>query len=146
MVNKIRGCCGRRSFRTLSSGQVGITPGSARKADMVDVLHGYTNSLMLRPITSQCRKYQIVGNCFVDSIMSGGLVLGRLPEHVEGIGPREEKSGIFLEAFGDNDTGIVSGMIPDMIFCLVKAESNNPNGWTSMETIRVAGKKSERNA
>jgi hypothetical protein len=80
VVNKIRGCCGRRSFVTLSSGQVGIVPESTRKDNMAVLLHGYTNPLVLRPITGQCHKYQIVGDCFVDSIMSGELVLGRLPE------------------------------------------------------------------
>jgi hypothetical protein len=65
-----------RSFFTTKEGFIGLAPKAARTGDVVCVLLGCSSPLVLRPIES---KYQVVGECYVEGMMRGELLLGPLP-------------------------------------------------------------------
>ena len=80
-------CCNRRVFRTFK-GYLGVGPGILREDDIVYVLL-YKLPFVLRPTvaehdaplgdththpldtTSVCRRFRLVGECYVDEIMEG---------------------------------------------------------------------------
>lgn len=68
-----------RSVIKTSSGLIGIAPEATQKGDVVCVLLGCPSPLILRP--KEAGHYAIVGECYIDGIMTGETFLGQLPEH-----------------------------------------------------------------
>jgi len=67
----------RRRLVTTNDGLVGIVPRAAKKGDVIAVLLGCRESLVLRPTMkngNQC--YKVVGSCYVHAIMEGELMEG----------------------------------------------------------------------
>ena len=92
-------CCNRRVFRT-SKGYLGVGPGILREDDIVCVLP-YKLPFVLRPTvaehdaplgdahthpldtTSVCRRFRLVGECYVDEIMEGKAMDGLEQQNFE---------------------------------------------------------------
>ncbi|RDI80103.1 hypothetical protein Vi05172_g9937 [Venturia inaequalis] len=69
-----------RYFFTTEDGKMGWAPKTAKADDIVCVILGCEASLILREIDEA--RYQVVGECYMDGIMDGELVLGVLPENL----------------------------------------------------------------
>jgi len=67
-----------RSFFTTQEGLIGLAPKRARVGDIVCVLLGCRSPLVLRNVEKA--QYQVVGQCYMDGVMDGELILGSMPE------------------------------------------------------------------
>lgn len=62
-------------------GQVGIGPKTLAEKDQLCILLGCNNPLALRSTQdSNSITYQVVGGCYVDSLLAGEAILGPLPD------------------------------------------------------------------
>ena len=67
-----------RSVIKISNGLVGIAPEATQKEDVICVLLGCSSPLILR--RKAAGHYAIVGECYIDEIVTGETFLGQLPE------------------------------------------------------------------
>lgn len=108
--NWIKAMCYRRSMIRTKTGLFGIAPESARTGEIVVVLFGCSNPLVLRPVHGSIEEYPVVGQCHIDSIMNGEAILGRLPDQFECV--RKDFGSRYRWAFRNNETGEISGEDP----------------------------------
>lgn len=102
-LSQIKRLCSRRSIIKTQSGVLGIAPEATEKGDVVVVIFGCGTPLVLRPVHGSAAEFQVVGECYADSIMNGEPVLGNLPEDVELI---EKDYGCGYEGgYRNNETG-----------------------------------------
>jgi hypothetical protein len=99
--------CSFRSLMRLDNGKIGLAPAATKPGDCVVVLLGCSNPLVLRPVGEAHDSFQIVGECYVDSIMAGETVLGSLPKSVQIVFKQNEQRGRFGFAFRGNETGSI---------------------------------------
>jgi hypothetical protein len=65
----------RRRLVTTNAGLVGLVPRASKRGDIVAVLFGCREPLVLRPCVSQMKScYQVVGSCYVHTVMEGELM------------------------------------------------------------------------
>lgn len=126
----IKVMCSRRSMIRTKSGLLGIAPEATKMGDVVVVLFGYRNPFLLRPVQGSSGEFQVVGECYADSIMGGEMILGSLLEQYE----------LILEDFGfgynwascNNETGEILERDPRYQLLLGKDWPDRPE-WTDFE-------------
>jgi hypothetical protein len=72
IFSQLRQCLYGRCFFVTESGRFGLGPGRARAGDKVSVLFWAEEPLLLRPIPASS-KYQLLGDAWVDDLMSGAI-------------------------------------------------------------------------
>lgn len=71
-----------RSFISTNEGYIGLAPADTRLGDVVCVLLGCPQPVVLRPLAaddSSRDRWQVVGVCYVQGLMSGEAIYGNLP-------------------------------------------------------------------
>lgn len=68
-----------RTLAMMANGLLGLVPEDARPGDIICVLFGFSVPLVLRP--DEGSAFKVVGECYVDGIMSGEPLLGELPNN-----------------------------------------------------------------
>ena len=93
-----------RSFLITKAGYIGLAPKATRPGDRVCVLLGCASPLVIRPVGADSIKFQVVGEAYVDSAMSGEAFLGPLPDHYRYVAKFDIENGYHREAFFDRHT------------------------------------------
>lgn len=76
-INVINGFLIGRSLITTADGRLSMAPDVTIAGDLVCILLGCRSPVVLRPVSDS--KYAVVGECYLDGIMSGEALLGELP-------------------------------------------------------------------
>ncbi|KAF4633144.1 hypothetical protein G7Y89_g4978 [Cudoniella acicularis] len=111
-LNKAQWCCTRRSLISTSNGLLGLAPKATQVGDIVCVLLGCTNPLVMRRTTENSNRYEVVGECYVDSIMRGEAFLGPLPEGITQVTKFDEQLGYDRQAFLNHHTSKIQFVDP----------------------------------
>ena len=69
-----------RTLALTANGLLGLVPRGTRAGDQVCIILGCSKPLILRPVGTSHDSSTIVGECYVDGIMTGEALLGELPE------------------------------------------------------------------
>ncbi|KAI4187128.1 MAG: hypothetical protein LQ348_004135 [Seirophora lacunosa] len=93
-----------RSFIVTADGYVGLAPKTARHGDVVAVLMGCQSPILLHP--NHDEEYLVVGEGYVDGLMTGEAFLGPLPSNWQRVARYDESSGISWDAFIDRGRGV----------------------------------------
>lgn len=99
-------CRGRSLFAT-EDGKIGLGPAAMQKGDVLAVLLGCPNVMVLRPLADQSH-YQGIGTANCSGLMDGQAILGPLPDGVETVSVLNEDTGANLPAFKHTSTGEVT--------------------------------------
>ncbi|KAL8833935.1 MAG: hypothetical protein Q9170_004011 [Blastenia crenularia] len=103
-LHYINGFSKGRMLVTTTDGQLGLVPQSTEPGDKVCVILGCSSPLILRT-ADDGSSHKVVGECYLDGIMTGEALLGELPKqwmHVQKLFPEYSlEYGIFL----DGNTG-----------------------------------------
>lgn len=109
-LGSIHHYCNNRSFVTTEEGYIGLAPKATNSGDLVCVLLGCPQPLILRPTSGfQC---QVVGECYVHGLMAGEALLGTLPDHYQAIQVFEDNG--YYSGFVNTQTGKVQYSDPRM--------------------------------
>lgn len=96
----------------MSNGLIGLSPTATRAGDIVVVLLGSPVPLVLRPSPEISNGFRLIGGCYVDSIATGEMILGPLPEHVDLIKLKREDWDNYKFFFHYNERGEISERDP----------------------------------
>lgn len=110
-----------RCFFTTEDGKMGWAPRAATAGDIVCVILGCRVPLVLRE-TEEAR-YQVVGECYMDDIMDGELVLGVLPESIRREEYLDRNDGVWYYRWIDTVTGEVHDRDPRLAKFVREGES-----------------------
>lgn len=77
-------CCTERLFFTTVDGHIGLGPATTREGDVLAVILGTPNAVILRPDSMESG-FRVVGECFVYGIHDSIPLLGPFPEMWTGI-------------------------------------------------------------
>lgn len=91
-----------RSFVVTETGYIGLAPAATKSQDLVCVLLGCRLPLVIRPLGVGSPRFQVIGHCYIDSLMAGQAFLGPLPEPYRYI--LKFQNGDWLDAFLDERT------------------------------------------
>ena len=108
-----------RSVIKTSNGLIGITPEDTQKGDVVCILLGCRSPLILRP--KEAGQYAIVGECYIDGIMTGETFLGQLPGNWRIVRKFFPQYGGFWNSFLESQYGICQSEDPRL--------GPLPDGW-----------------
>lgn len=94
----------RRALFSIAGGEIGLGPSAATAGDVIAVVPGCSSPMVLRPVYTAewsvgvpaqlhstatiygnpiLKGYKVVGECYLDKLMKGAAILGRLPEDYE---------------------------------------------------------------
>ena len=93
-----------RSVIKTSNDLIGIAHEATQKEDVVCVLLGCSSPLILRP--REAGHYAIVGECYIDGIMTGETFLGQFHENWRIVKKWFPQYGYFYDSFHDSQSGI----------------------------------------
>ena len=97
--------CRKRSFVKTSEGYIGLAPRNAEPGDQICVLLGCNMPMLLRPTPNS--QYEVVGSCYVHSLMNGEALFGPIPEPFQPICVLDEGKRLFFWGLVDHRTGKV---------------------------------------
>ncbi|KAL8672570.1 MAG: hypothetical protein Q9168_002975 [Polycauliona sp. 1 TL-2023] len=107
-----------RQFFVCKEGNTGLAPQAAREGDQVCVILGCQSPLVLRQ--HEDGYFTIIGDCYIDGLMTAEAVLGPLPYGWEGVAILPEGSGLgYMHGFVNRHGGVQSfedprlGQLPD---------------------------------
>ncbi|KAF2965672.1 hypothetical protein GQX73_g7874 [Xylaria multiplex] len=69
-----------RKLCTSEQGYLGLVPRLAEIGDILCILPGCTNSIVLRPTIGRAGYYELVGDAYLDGVMNGEALFGPLPD------------------------------------------------------------------
>lgn len=101
VYNNARG----RAFVTTKEGYYALAPKATKPGDVICVLLGLQNQVVLRPMDDG--RYKVVGGCFVHGLGFGEAVYGRMPNDFKPVLKFSEKSKGYEWMFRDERTGIL---------------------------------------
>jgi hypothetical protein len=110
-------------FRT-EEGRLGLGPKLAAPGEKVRVVLGCNYPLILRPVSEN--QWVIVGDCYVDDLMSGSALLSSLPDDFRLVTQLNPRTGTWCMAFRNVRTGHVQLEDPRIMDPL-------PGGWELAE-------------
>ncbi|MCJ1295907.1 hypothetical protein MMC34_007472 [Xylographa carneopallida] len=96
----------RRSFIVTKAGYIGLAPTATRPGDHVCVLLGCNSPLVIRLVGADTKRFQVVGETYVDSAMTGEAFLGPLPEDYQNLQKLDPETGYHKQAFFDRRTSV----------------------------------------
>ncbi|KAL8691862.1 MAG: hypothetical protein Q9218_003006 [Villophora microphyllina] len=102
--------CNGRSLVSTTEGHLGLAPKTVREGDLLCVLLGCKNPLVLRPATNH--QYMVLGECYVHALQHGEAFLGPLPDTYRGLMVQNESDRLDYAAFRDERTGEVQYLDP----------------------------------
>ncbi|KAI1500260.1 HET-domain-containing protein [Biscogniauxia marginata] len=70
-----------KTICTSEQGHIGLVPPSAEVGDVICVLMGCPNAIVLRPVVGQAAYYELVGDAYLDKVMNSEALLGPLPDN-----------------------------------------------------------------
>ena len=94
----------RRALFSITNGEIGLGPSAVAVGDVIVVLPGCPSPMVLRPVYTAewslgvpaqlhskvtihgnpiLEGYKVIGDCYLDELMKGTAILGRLPEDYE---------------------------------------------------------------
>jgi hypothetical protein len=120
MSGLLRFCEGRSLFRS-TQGRSGLGPKTARAGDIVTVVLGVSNGLVLRPTNDH--KFQVVGEAYYNDIMNGQALLGPLPDGIEEVSRYSPSVQQWHFAYFDRDNNTVMTVDP-------RVRDDLPPGWS----------------
>ncbi|MCJ1418270.1 hypothetical protein MMC32_004617 [Xylographa parallela] len=94
----------RRSFIITENGYIGLAPVTMRPGDRVCVLLGCNSPLVIRPVGTASTQFQVVGETYLDSAMTGEAFLGPLPDGYKNLQKLDTEKGYHRQAFFDMRT------------------------------------------
>ncbi|MCJ1431518.1 hypothetical protein MMC27_000871 [Xylographa pallens] len=94
----------RRSFIITENGYIGLAPVTTRPGDHVCVLLGCNSPLVIRPAGTDSTQFQVVGETYLDSAMTGEAFLGLLPDEYKNLQKLDTERGHHRQAFFDKRT------------------------------------------
>jgi len=104
-------CCEHRVLFLSSEGQLGLGPAGLQQEDCVSVLLGCGAPIAIRRIGQEmAAKYQVVGECYMDTLQDGAAFLGPLPEPWQMIMRTAE--GYNHHAYRNTETAVTQWMDP----------------------------------
>jgi hypothetical protein len=103
-LNKAQWYCSRRAMISTSDGNLGLAPRTTQKGDMIAILLGCPNPIVVRPVAERSNRFQVIGECYVDSIMRGAAFLGPLDDAVTQISKFNEEVAYECQAFVNKAT------------------------------------------
>lgn len=110
-----------RCFFTTEDGKMGWAPKAAKASDYVCVILGCGVPLVLRE--TEKALYQVVGECYMDGIMDGELVLGVLPNNFRKEKNLDREDGMWYHRWIDTATGEVHERDPRLAKFVKEGES-----------------------
>ncbi|KAN0103448.1 Heterokaryon incompatibility protein (HET) domain containing protein [Hyaloscypha variabilis] len=99
---------GRSLFRS-TDGSFGVSPQAVKPGDMISVVLGLDNALILRPVGNT--NYKIVGQAYYYGVMNGEALLGPFPDAVKPVSCKDV-TGLYYNAYLDEKSGIVTAEDP----------------------------------
>jgi hypothetical protein len=111
-----------RSFISTEGGNIGLAPLLAKSGDDVVVIPGCLSPMVLRPTDNG--RYQVVGECFILSLMAGETLLGPFPEGYDIIKKLYEDNNSWYAAYRDRRTGQVEWTDPRLKFFRSEMQEN----------------------
>lgn len=142
--------CQRRAFITTEAGYIGLAPTATRPGDIVAALLGCASPLVLRPADTHPCVYQVVGECYLNSFMSGEAFLGPLPKNYKSVLKFNEERTHYKPAFRDilscqitfEDPRyklLLGRVYQERVECEGSADKRDRNRALVMEVLRVRG-------
>lgn len=92
-----------RSLITTTDGHPGLAPKATREGDIICVILGCTAPMVLRQ--GKTSQYEVIGPCYLDGIMNGEALLGRLPNKWRLVNKYFQGVSAYYGVFYDEDTG-----------------------------------------
>ncbi|KAK5123921.1 hypothetical protein LTR85_002118 [Meristemomyces frigidus] len=146
----VAGCRHRTLFAT-DTECVGLGPRGLRAGDRVTVLFGARKPMALRLVGGDdSDTFQVVGECYIDPLMSGDTFLGPLPEHWEWINKKAYEGyyrDMYRDAYRDNRTSTIKWDDPGWVWllgedypdqgCLETAEEKEQNQMRIDEVVKL---------
>ncbi|QDS68455.1 hypothetical protein FKW77_010822 [Venturia effusa] len=134
-----------RCFFTTEDGTMGWAPKAARAGDIVCVILGCAVPFVLRKTTEA--RYLVVGECYMDGIMDGELILGVLPESLRKERYLDRENGKWYLRWIDSVTGEVRHQDPREAKFVKEGESTSQvwigtsfrNPYLTSDRLKVAG-------
>ncbi|KAL8787596.1 MAG: hypothetical protein Q9213_002158 [Squamulea squamosa] len=117
---------GRALIITDNGRSIGLAPRACRENDCIAVLLGCQSPLVLRE--TGAGNYLVVGECYVDGLMTGEALLGPLLDNWHRIARFDEATDTYWDAFVDRQHGIWEREDPRL--------GPLPEGWTRAEHPR----------
>ncbi|KAF2169450.1 hypothetical protein M409DRAFT_52689 [Zasmidium cellare ATCC 36951] len=96
-------CRGRALFIT-EDGRIGLGPAAMQNGDVLAVLLGCPNIMVLRRLANEGH-YSVIGTAVCSGLMDGEAILGPLPDDVETVNVLNQDTGAHLPAFRHTGTG-----------------------------------------
>lgn len=112
-----------RCFFTTEDGKTGWAPKAARTGDIVCVILGCAAPVVLRK--TEGARYQVVGECYMDGIMDGELLLGVLPENLRKEAYLNREDGFWYDRWIDSVTKEVRYRDPRLTKYVREGEKND---------------------
>ena len=132
----------RRTLFSTMDGEIGLGPPAAAAGDVVAVVPGCSSPMVLRPVYTAewsagapaqlygkvttryysnpvLKGYKVVGECYLDKLMKGAAILGRLPEDYEHVTTFVEDNA-FFDAYLDRRSGKIQ--LADPRFEMLRSE------------------------
>jgi hypothetical protein len=104
------GYCRYRAIFSTTDGVIGLGPPLATSADVIALLPGCFSPMVLRPLQMWHRgnpitRYRVVGECYLQNLMEGKVVLGEFPQGYERVTTFVEEENNFFDAYRYRPSG-----------------------------------------
>jgi hypothetical protein len=100
--------CRHRALFVTNTDQIGLGPWALKPDDQIVVFFGARTPYALRPVSEPPMHARLLGQCQLESLMSGEAFLGPLPSHWDWIAKRGEGAygEMYMDAFRTSRAGI----------------------------------------
>jgi hypothetical protein len=119
-LKRIAEFCDGRSFFQTEEGYFGIGPACVRDGDILSVILGCRNPLLLR--RNDSNEYAVVGECYVIGLMDGEALLGPLPRQFRRV---SKLSGRYQRAWMNTETQKIQWNDPRFRTRMLRDEDGN---------------------
>lgn len=106
-------CKGTSLFAT-SDDEIGLGSKDMREGDVLTILLGCDNAIVLQPCEDDQDGYRVIGNAFATHIMDAEPLLGQLPLDFESVRVLKEPNGYYLPAFRNKTDGSITYQDPPL--------------------------------
>ncbi|KAM0799809.1 heterokaryon incompatibility protein-domain-containing protein [Usnea florida] len=103
--NFVRAKTKNRAFFTTKEGNIGLAPRRTKSGDQLCIVLGCQFPLVFRK--NKFGNYTVVGECYLDGIMEGAGLLGKLPSNWQRVDRYDPDLKNYYDAFINRDTDIV---------------------------------------
>jgi len=98
------GYCRYRAIFSTTDGVIGLGPPLATGADVIALLPGCFSPMVLRPLQmwhsgNPITRYRVVGECYLQNLIEGKVVLGEFPHGYERVTTFVEEENKFFDAY-----------------------------------------------